>query len=477
MRCAALFLAVVGARFWLIAHYAGPLPYWDQWDGIGAGLLKPWLEGRLTFHHLLAAHNEHRIVLTRLLSLGLVAANGQWDGRLEMAVNALFCGAGAVALAGMLGAGLRGGRRGLVFAATGVVWALPFGWENTLGGFQSQNYFLIFFSLWAIWGLTPGEAGSRRWLGGLLGLTLASLSMASGFLAAAAALGLIGARVALERRRPGRGEAVTAAVCAGFVVAGWMTRVEVPAHAALKAENAAALGWAAARFLAWPWYGSAAGALAMMAPAVALGWRYVREPGSRRGAGFLLAASGWALLQAVALAYGRGGHGAPPACRYMDLLAIGPLVGFATWLRLLGGAGRGTVAAAVVWTGLLAAGLQRETAKDFRGWLPDFRAQMQRSEANARGYLRTGDFARYLAGRTVRDIPYPDPARLAALLDDPTLRAILPPAEIGAPAAAGGWSRAAAVAVRAGGAIFFAGWALAAFGSSHLPRPAPRPQR
>lgn len=426
-RSVALFLVVAGARFWLVAHYALPLPYWDQWDAIGAGLLKPWMEGRLDLSALFAAHNEHRIVLTRLLSLGLFAANGQWDGTLEMAVNALGCGVGAVALAQALTRAAGGGSGRLIYLATGGCWALPFGWENTLGGFQSQNYFLIFFSLLAIWGLTPGAAGSARWLLGVAGLALAGLSMASGFLAAVAVLAMGGARLAAGRRRPKRGELVTAGLCALAVAAGWMARVDVAANAGLKAESATAFLGALGRFLAWPWYGLPLGAAVAIGPTLALGWRYLRDAGARPGSELLLTISGWCILQTAALAYGRGGHAAPPACRYMDLLAVGPLVNFVIGLALAGDSptwrGRGAVA---VWTALLLAGLALETRKDFTIWLPDFRAQMQRSEANAAGYVRTGDFARCLAGRTVRDLPYPDPARLAALLDDATLRPLFP---------------------------------------------------
>lgn len=460
-RSVALFLVVVGARFWLIAHYAAPLPYWDQWDGIGAALLKPWIEGRLDLTLLFAAHNEHRIVLTRLLSLGVFAANGQWDGALEMAVNALGCGVGAAALANALATAAHGASARLIFLATGVCWSLPFGWENTLGGFQSQNYFLIFFSLLAIWGMTPCAAGSARWLLGVAGLALAGLSMATGFLAALAVLAMGGLRLAVERRRPSPGEIATAGVCAVAVVAGWLTRVEVPANAGLKAESASAFLWALGRFLAWPWYGLPLGAAVAIGPALALGWRYLRDPGARPRSELLLTVSGWCVLQTAALAYGRGGHAAPPACRYMDLLAVGPLVNFAIclWLAADPRARRLRVAGAL-WTALLIAGLALETRKDFQIWLPDFRAQMQRSEANASGYVRTGDFARYLAGRTVRDLPYPDPARLAALLDDATLRPFFP-ADLRASAEMGFWSRWAGLGLRWGGVIFIAGLVMA----------------
>ncbi|MBE7213072.1 MAG: hypothetical protein INR65_18830, partial [Gluconacetobacter diazotrophicus] len=71
LRALALFLVVVGTRFWLVERYATPLPYWDQWDGIGALILKPWLEGHLHFAALIVPHNEHRIFLTRVWSLGI----------------------------------------------------------------------------------------------------------------------------------------------------------------------------------------------------------------------------------------------------------------------------------------------------------------------------------------------------------------------------------------------------------------------
>ena len=95
---ACLFAFVLGARWAIVDRYTIDLPEWDQWDAEGTMLLAPWYQGHLTFGALFIPHNEHRVVLTKLVNLGLTAANGQWDQRLEAAVNA--------ALPGLIAAGL-----------------------------------------------------------------------------------------------------------------------------------------------------------------------------------------------------------------------------------------------------------------------------------------------------------------------------------------------------------------------------------
>src|SRR6266545_2639455 len=75
----ALFLLVAGARWWLIAAYSSDVPWLDQWDGEAQGLYLRAHSGTLTLSNWFAPHNEHRIFFTRLLSLGLLWANGQWD--------------------------------------------------------------------------------------------------------------------------------------------------------------------------------------------------------------------------------------------------------------------------------------------------------------------------------------------------------------------------------------------------------------
>ena len=68
--------------------------------------------------------------------------------------------------------------------------AVAFDWEDTLsGGFQSQFYFLILFSIVTIWGLAAHPpASGKGWVG--VGAAVASwFSIASGPLATAAVAG------------------------------------------------------------------------------------------------------------------------------------------------------------------------------------------------------------------------------------------------------------------------------------------------
>jgi len=144
----ATLTAILGAKFVLIDRFGSDLPYWDQWDGEGDAIYRPYLEGTLKVSNSFRPHNEHRIVPTLLLALGLFELNDrQWDGRLQMTVNTFLHGAAALLLVSWawrwfslrwvaLFAGLV-----VVFFSTAV------SWENTLSGFQSQFYFLLLFSL------------------------------------------------------------------------------------------------------------------------------------------------------------------------------------------------------------------------------------------------------------------------------------------------------------------------------------------
>src|SRR5581483_7854844 len=78
---------ILGAKLWLIAAYGSSTPFWDEWVE-PVVLFRPYLTGGLSIHDLLAAHNEHRIFLTRLTALGLFLIQGRWDVVATTLVNA-----------------------------------------------------------------------------------------------------------------------------------------------------------------------------------------------------------------------------------------------------------------------------------------------------------------------------------------------------------------------------------------------------
>jgi hypothetical protein len=432
----ALLGVIVGARFWLIAGYGSPLPIHDQWDAEAAHLFKPWLEGHLGWADLFSPHNEHRIVLARLLALGLLWLNLQWDAQLEMTANAVLCGVIGVAVFAVVRPFFS--RQQIPYAAAAIIlWlALPYAQENTLWGFQSSFYFLLIFSLAAIWGLSFHRAFSLSWwLGGISAL-LACFSMASGFLAAIAVLALAGMRSVRERTWAAQ-QTITAFVAALVLAAAFFLHREFPLHAALKADSPLAWLNVFGRSLAWPFCDNAAAALLMYAPLGWLGMLYCKrrqthgpEDGpEQRQMELLLAVGLWVVLQAAAIAYGRGGVGTEEiASRYMDILALGALANTGAVAILLGivPRRRSLIVPGYLWMVAVAVGagaVSYDQVSSQAGRKAHLRLEVQ----NVRGYVATGD-RRYMEGDPAPPIPYPDPSRLAQLLDDPSIREILPAA-------------------------------------------------
>jgi uncharacterized membrane protein len=432
----ALFLVVVGARLWLVSLYGSPVPIMDQWDGEGASLFKPWIEGTLRISDLFQPHNEHRILLSRLLALGLLGLNGQWDAQLEMAVNALLCGAMAVLIAVALVKLFGHNLRTLILLVVGLWSALPYGHENTLWAFESSFYFLLFFSLLAIWGLALYPLFSWPWWAGVAGLVLACLSMASGFFATLVLLGLSAVRL-IKRRTLSRDSMILIALCCAVAAVAVYYRTTVPAHAAIRASSLRVWVNFFGCCLAWPFCTTSAACLIMYLPAGLLVARYLsKHPTAlcdtwEGQAEALIGVSAWVILQAAAMAYLRGGGTIPPpVSRYMDILALGALANLLAILLLVKELPNGTAARqvgivfATCWITALGAGAvfisQSELAS--RG----ARTQsLYAIEENVRAYVATGD-RKHLEGNPPPTIPYPRASRLAMLLDDPTIRSILP---------------------------------------------------
>ena len=137
---------LLGAKILLIARFGMPTPYWDQWDAEAIGLYLPYLNGTLGLERFLAFHNEHRILLTRVNALTLLWLSGTWDPILQMLANAAIHVLGIALLVTLLGRLLD--RTSLLFflGLATLLFATPLGWDNTLGGFQIQFYYLLLLS-------------------------------------------------------------------------------------------------------------------------------------------------------------------------------------------------------------------------------------------------------------------------------------------------------------------------------------------
>ena len=247
-----LFLLIVGGKWATFDRYGSAMPDWDQWDAEAVELLIPWFENENFLRHLVHPHNEHRVIMTKLQNLALVLINGQWDSRLEAATNALLHAGLAVGfwLFGRRAVAARWQIPLFVFIA--ALFGLPVAWQNVLGGFHSQQYWLAGLSFAAVVSIPFARVGSATWWGGLLAALLALGTMASGFIAAAVVLVVLGWRL-FFRATTWRQSWPAFVVMGAFVVIGLLIRVEVEWHRDLKAKTVHDFVFSIVHSLQWPW--------------------------------------------------------------------------------------------------------------------------------------------------------------------------------------------------------------------------------
>ena len=165
---------------WLVWERSFAAPWQDEWELVN--LVQRAQEGTLRFSHLWSFHNEHRIVVPRLLSLALIEWS-DWDRRVLASAN-VVCALGTAALLAL------SARRTLrsprvvpaVVAAVAVLvlslaqvesWVLPF----------AVNLLATTFGLaLCVWAVGVPRAGWGRCALGIGGALVASLSSAAGLL-------------------------------------------------------------------------------------------------------------------------------------------------------------------------------------------------------------------------------------------------------------------------------------------------------
>jgi hypothetical protein len=435
----AMAAIILGSKFWLISVFGSPTPFEDQWDAEAAWLFKPYVEGTLRIGDLLAPHNEHRCLWTRLLDLALLELNGRWGPIIEMTVNALVHVAALAALVAMLGATLGRADRVVLAATTAFLFALPFGLSNTLvGGFHSAFYFLPLFSFACFHFGVDAPAFSARWWGAIAFGVGAYFATSSGALTLAP-LVLVHGVQALLRRRTGWREYAAIALCIALVVLMVSAIPTMDYNAPLSAHSLSQFASAFFVAMAWPLSALArlqpragwdllpnlATAVLVNIPVISFVWNRARwlDPGDRTAWIYLLVGL-WTATQAAALAYGRAVSVLDS--RYLDLLAINVVLNVACVLSLVhGNAGFPVRCAATTWvaaivlivTALALIRLPREAL--------DWWHHTQEQTINISGFLATGDSA-HLTDKPFRAIPYGSAERLGQLASDLSIRSILP---------------------------------------------------
>ncbi len=179
---------VMASTLWGIINHYSPVPFWDMWDGYIDFYRQFSEEG---WKAVWRQHNEHRIVLSKLLFLIDFKI---FSGNIAFL---LFCNVliqcGSVAVIVILAKNLRLGSSLSLWGVIGFTTTFLFSWmqrENFEWGFQSQFFFVYLFALLSslFLGLAQKETSPAY---GYFALSmvfyfLSSVSMASGFLLGAA---------------------------------------------------------------------------------------------------------------------------------------------------------------------------------------------------------------------------------------------------------------------------------------------------
>ncbi|BAP54665.1 hypothetical protein THII_0368 [Thioploca ingrica] len=433
LKLLAVALVIFSARLWLIHNFGSSIPFWDQWDMQASGLFLPWLDGTLKWDDLFAAHNEHRVFVTRLLSLSLLILNEiQWNPLLEMIVNALLSTTIAIILIAVLKNKLEPTIQNWLLLSIILLWSLPYGWESILGGSHHFPYYLmILFSVISAWGLLLHDNFSWKWWLGAICALAAYFNLASGFFMSVVIIILKLYLIAIDKGNR-RSHLPTLLIGALITMIAVMLLVKVPGHAVLKAHSVTDFLLTFGKSLAWPWVTYPWLSLILYLPFLALVLRIVwlrRYPSPAEI--FVLALGGWVTLQAASMGYARGAGGSSPTSRYMDILAFGVVVNlfafyFITqpWYNLTCWIKPAFHVFACFWQVLVVIGLGGLTVVG--SWPAIQQKQFQGMEQlkNTREFIRTGQIS--ALQKPFLHIPYPDPNRLAYLLANPKLRRILP---------------------------------------------------
>jgi len=424
---AGVFFSIFSSKLFLIAQYGSVVPFWDQWDDEGFQILLPFLHDSLDWSNLVRAHNEHRILLARFFVLGLFVINGLWDPVLSMVAQAVLHAGMLVLLVSICRIFLGRSSWKSFAGVTVLLYLIPFSWENTLWGFQSQFYFAMFCGLVGIHLTWKHIPLTRGWFAGWGSLVLGLFAMGSGFLAAAAILGVGLVSVWNQDKKSRRRDVGSLAFIAIVIIAGMFLHVNVPHHESLKATGIRDFMDFFIRLATWPTTQPFWSLILHLPVVVLVFWLLIRRPPRTDPAWLLATLCCWTVLNMAALAYGRANSGL--ASRYTDGLALGLLHSLAVILffcrlpqaipRRIAQVGLG------VFVTVLMAGALSLMTKDLIISIPAKKALEPIQTKYLLSFMTT-DQVSVLEDKPRLHIPYPNARRLAMMLRQERLREILP---------------------------------------------------
>lgn len=317
----AIFLLVLGARLTQLDWFSRAVPFWDEWEGDALYILIPFQGGFLDWGALFMTQWEHRILLTRIVTLAGTALNGEWDVRVAMTVSAFLY---AATVAG-LGTTLLAPRRWPGLIAAGLLAAcaaLPFDFNNLLWGGQTQMYGLAFFVVGLGTLAAAPHITAEIALVAFLGSTASLFTMGAGLVAPGCAVGVCLVRAAFE---PAQRQRLAGLAGLFFIVAlaGVWLHSSSRQHAPLYATSAAQYGKAFLGMLSWPLPAHVGCAALLWLPWIVNGVQILRRREATALEWVAVGLGCWGLVNAAALGYARPYEGPPFDSRFFTPFSLG----------------------------------------------------------------------------------------------------------------------------------------------------------
>ena len=332
------------AAFAFVAHYGSNTPYRDDWENVA------YVTGHqpITAQWLWSQHNEHRILLSRILYVGLVRLTGG-NFRSVMFLNVAVLGlatfAFIMAMRRLLG---RTEWSDAFFPVALLHWGQG---ETFLRGFQiafasTVTVFFAAFLLIALHPVRDMKPGARALL--VLSILTLPLCSGTGFVMTPPLtlwLGLVSV-VTLRTRKQGESSwspafFLVATIACGLLVLGYLVGYRYPAplpatprlqDSLLVALQFLSLGIGLAGKFLWPFSAYFIVAI-LLATSGLLGWRWVQTPSERLRLAGIFAGLGTMLAVALAIGYRRAGLGAEVghSGRFVILSTVLPCLVYVTW--------------------------------------------------------------------------------------------------------------------------------------------------
>lgn len=298
------------------------VPMWDQWDS-EAEWYKRLVDGTIDLQSLIAPHNEHRIVFTRLFNGALFSLIGGWSPLLGVYAQIPLI-ALAVALLCAWTVRFTDRPRLVAIALLVLAFLLPFSWSNILSGFQNQFYFMLLFALLAIYLAALAEHPMLLLVAALLAL-LSPFTTAGGIATVLVLLGIFALRLFAHPKAWSLSLCMLILLSAGLLLHSRL-HVHVAGHNDLHAQNLLEFLRSFIKILGWPV--APIGFIAWAAIGFAI-YRWLKQQTGLRSAltnlsgpqRLALGLIGWYLLQAAAIAYSRT-HADLMSSRYQQIFAL-----------------------------------------------------------------------------------------------------------------------------------------------------------